>query len=306
MVNDIKKPNARILFLGTGTSNGIPNVCCLNVPNPTCRVCTASLTSEGRKNKRNNTGAIVQIDAEGWSRPKTILIDCGKTFYMAAMEFMVKHKIRNIDAVLLTHAHADAINGLDDLRAWTSGGVVQDTMKIYLTKDTFVSISRSFPYMVDVSQATGGGSVPTFDYRIFNPEEPFELEGLDVTTIPLPVHHGVYFSPGKESVPFINMGFRIGDLSYISDCNYIPPKTKYLMDGSRVVVLDALRRIPYPSHFTFEQAHSFASSLTPAPSRVLYTGFNHSEEHSTMEEEFSKLSVPTEPAFDGQIVEFNV
>lgn len=299
------KGTSKLLFMGTGCSSGIPNVCCLTLEKPTCRTCLASLTPEGRKNNRFNTSVLLQVDDGSGDRPKNILIDCGKHFYVSALKHFVEHKIRYLDAVILTHDHADAINGMDDLREWTLG-FLQPSVKIYLTERTYKVIERSFPYMVNAKNATGGGSVPTFDFHVFSPDKPFKLDDINISVTPLPVHHGVYFIEGKESQTYFCMGFRVGDMSYISDCNYVPPTTKKLMEGSNVVVVDALKHEPYPSHFSFKQAEEFIASLEHVPSRVLYTGFSHKVEHNETVKELSVLKVPTEPAYDGQIVEFHV
>ncbi|EEB06591.2 hydrolase [Schizosaccharomyces japonicus yFS275] len=261
----------KLIFLGTGTSSNIPVICCLVAKPPTCNVCLAAVTEEGKKNRRRNTSVIVQLDSENGERPKTILIDCGKNFYEAALNVFPKNGLSEIDAVLLTHPHADAINGLDDLRGWTMNGP-QSTLHIYLTQETYDTIARAAPYMVDASKATGGGDVPAFTFHIFSPENPFNLLTCNnVQVTPLPVHHGSYFGEQK-SKPFWCMGFRICNLSYISDTNFIPPSTKSLMEGSKVVVLDALRSFPHASHFSFDQAHEFVESMEKKPKKVFILG----------------------------------
>lgn len=108
----------------------------------------------------------------------TIVVDVGKTWNQRALELFPKHGLRQIDTVLLTHAHADgklsldhrgtqpnlqasyiAVNGLDDLRAWTLQGAIQPSIDIYLTQQTLADISRAFPYLVSKEYASGGGDV---------------------------------------------------------------------------------------------------------------------------------------------------
>ncbi|EEB97055.1 hypothetical protein MPER_03707 [Moniliophthora perniciosa FA553] len=110
-------PTTELIFVGTGTSSSLPNVNCLTQPpdGKQCKTCLSTLAPEGKKNVRRNTSAVVRIDGKD-DRKITIVIDAGKTFQAAAVEWFPKFKLRRIDALLLTHAHADAMNGLDDLR----------------------------------------------------------------------------------------------------------------------------------------------------------------------------------------------
>lgn len=127
-------------------------------------------------------------------RSTTIVIDAGKTFQPAAVEWFPKYGLRKIDALLITHAHADAMNGLDDLRGWTLNGAIQSHIDVYLSQDTFVEVQRSFPYLVSKEFASGGGDVPDFKYHIINDKEPFEIEGTGIDITPFSVHHGRIFS----------------------------------------------------------------------------------------------------------------
>jgi phosphoribosyl 1,2-cyclic phosphodiesterase len=167
----------------------------------------------------------------------------------------------------LTHDHADACFGLDDLRLFLGvlhskdrsltlrGRIapVQDHIPVYTSPETYTSISNMFPYMVDAKKATGGGDIPSFVWHAFDTSESFDVHacgGIEVT--PLPVEHGTYFADGPVR-PYMCMGFRIGQLSYISDANRIPEETKRKVDGSRILILDALRETPHGSHFSFDE-----------------------------------------------------
>jgi phosphoribosyl 1,2-cyclic phosphodiesterase len=110
-----------------------------------------------------------------------------------------------------------------------------------------------FPYMVDAKKATGGGDIPSFLWHPFSTSEAFTIPSCgDIQVIPLPVEHGMYFSEGPAR-PYMCMGFRIGELSYISDANSVPEQTKRKIEGSRVLILDALRETPHASHFSFQE-----------------------------------------------------
>lgn len=201
-----------------------------------------------------------------------ILIDCGPTFYASAVTNFRRHRLRTIDAVLLTHAHADAILGLDNLRAWTMRSAIQESVDIYCTSECFESVKSAFPYLVDASQATGewlaaksgtlavgktcdthlhhdaifkpptagSGLVVDLKFHIISPDESFRLpmrNGESVEVVPLPVWHG-----SAKGKPFQALGFRIDSLSYISDCHHVPASTAKLVAGSDAVIIDALNR----------------------------------------------------------------
>lgn len=271
------------------------SVGCLTASPPTCKTCTSTLP----ENTRYNTSCLFKIN------DKNLLIDCGKTFYPTALRFFPKYKIRRIDALVITHAHADAYFGLDDLRSWTLGGFVQDHIDVYCTKVTLDAIGKTFPYLVNKNFATGGGDVSELRFKIFDEAKSFTIETCDnVEVIPLPVQHGSYFTPTGK-IPFWNLGFRIGDVSYISDCSIIPDKTTELVKGSQILVIDGLKMTPHASHFSIEQARIYAKdALTGGrPAQTWITGFSHVVEHESSTEECrlwsEKNGLWVRPAYDG-------
>ena len=147
--------------MGSGTSGCVPNISCLIETPIQCTVCPSSLLPQS-KNFRRNTSAVITTEHKD-GRRRNFVLDCGKTFYESALAQFVKHKLQLIDAVILTHGHADAILGLDDLRQWTLVGkrspALQNTVHIYLDVPTMEVVGRCFPYMVDTSKATGSGVV---------------------------------------------------------------------------------------------------------------------------------------------------
>ncbi|KAJ3107827.1 hypothetical protein HDU97_003175 [Phlyctochytrium planicorne] len=305
------------IFLGTGTSGTIPNVICLTKEPPTCKVCISAATwtpnpvvsSDPRdnlpiynKNKRRNTSGLYRYhNSDGEMR--NILIDCGKTFLESALNWFVTYRIRKLDAVILTHGHADAMLGLDDLRQWTMDGNVQETIKIYLNKETMEVVARAFPYMVDTSKATGGGAVPTLQFFVFDEgrqgEEipPFLIEELEV--IPFEVEHGKY----SNDEPYFSTGFRFGDFTYISDVNRISPLSRSKILGTRTLVIDALKNEAHPSHFGVPQA--IKACIDFKPERAYFTGFCHQIDHNELlknlkeHEGLQASSIHVEPAHDG-------
>lgn len=184
------------VFLGTGTSSCVPNISCLTEDDPTCAVCIDALKyttqPSGKllqsRNRRRNTSGIVRFSHPD-GRIRNLLIDCGKTFYESAVEWCADNNIRQIDGVLLTHGHADAMLGLDDLRNWTLGDgadPVQSIVNVYLCPDTFSVVKRTFPYIVDTSNATSDLPNVAFHIIPYSAEGhpiPFKVDGIDVTPL---------------------------------------------------------------------------------------------------------------------------
>ncbi|BBG98848.1 Metallo-hydrolase/oxidoreductase superfamily protein [Prunus dulcis] len=171
---------SEVIFIGTGTSEGIPRVSCLTNPLKTCEVCSKA-AEPGNKNRRLNTSILVRYPRPSGSC--NVLIDAGK--------------IRTIDAVIITHSHADAIGGLDDLRDWTNN--VQPHIPIYVAQRDFEVMKKTHYYLVDTSFVLAGAAVSELQFNIIH-EDPFSVQGLQFT--PLPVWHG----RGYRS-----LGFRFGN-----------------------------------------------------------------------------------------------
>ncbi|THU88452.1 hypothetical protein K435DRAFT_761824 [Dendrothele bispora CBS 962.96] len=258
------------IFLGTGTSSCLPNVHCLTKPpedGSPCRTCLSTLTPEGKKNIRRNTSGVIRMDAKD-GRKVTIVIDAGKTFQAAAVEWFPKYGLRRIDALLITHAHADAMNGLDDLRGWTLGKNIQSHIDVYLSAETFREVQRSFPYLVAKEFASGGGDVPEFVWHIIEDKVPFEIDDTGIRITPFLVHHGRLFttvphaacvptpttdptqvlptqladlalhgeSKKVETViqPYLCFGFKIEqEIVYLSDVSYIPKEAWAIINEGR-------------------------------------------------------------------------
>ncbi|KAF8640384.1 hypothetical protein AX17_000054 [Amanita inopinata Kibby_2008] len=151
--------STELILLGTGTSSSLPNVDCLTASladKSPCKTCLSTLSPQGKKNIRRNTSAALRMKATD-GRSVTIVIDVGKNFQAAALEWFPKYGLRRIDGLLITHAHADAVNGLDDLRGWTLRGAIQPYIDVYVSQETYVEVQRSFPYLVSKEFASGGG-----------------------------------------------------------------------------------------------------------------------------------------------------
>ncbi|XP_010262084.1 PREDICTED: putative hydrolase C777.06c isoform X2 [Nelumbo nucifera] len=215
---------SELIFLGTGTSEGIPRVSCLTNPLKTCAVCSKAV-EPGNKNRRLNTSIIIRYQKSFGKC--NILIDAGKFFYQSALKWFPTFGIRDIDAVIITHSHADAIGGLDDLRDWTNN--VQPFIPIYVAKRDFEVMKKTHYYLVDTSVVIPGAAVSALQFNIIH-EEPFIVHDLKIT--PLPVWHGKNYR---------SLGFRFGNVCYISDVSDIPEETYPLLKDCEILILDALR-----------------------------------------------------------------
>ncbi|MBM3936307.1 MAG: MBL fold metallo-hydrolase [Sphingomonadales bacterium] len=203
-------------FLGTGTSQGVPLIAC------NCEVCL----SMDSKDQRLRSSVWVQ-------HPKaSVVIDSGPDF----RQQMLRSGVKNLDALLFTHAHKDHIAGTDDVRAFNYRQ--QKPMPIYADLRVQEALRREFFYAFEGTRYPG---IPELN-PIEIDDHPFELNGMPV--VPLPVMH--------MNLPV--KGFRIGPFAYITDANAIPLSTIDLLEDCEVLVLNALRHTAHPSHFTLEQA----------------------------------------------------
>ena len=206
----------RLTFLGTGTSTGVPTLACH------CRVCT----SRDPHDQRTRPSLLVQFDG------RVLVIDTTPDFRTQAL----REKLDRLDAVLFTHSHADHILGLDDVRSFYFRQ--QKPIPIYADAHCMKEIQRTFKYIFDGDYPYGG--IARLDPHLI--DGPFEVDGLKV--LPVPVLHG--------NLPIL--GFRIDGVAYLTDVSEIPQSSYPLLEGLEVLILDALRPRPHPTHLTVEQA----------------------------------------------------
>lgn len=178
-------------------------------------------------------------------------IDAGPDFRYQ----LLREKITKLDAILITHCHKDHIAGLDDVRSFNY--IYQKAMDIYALPRDIEAIRREFSYAFAEVRYRG---VPDF-HTLPIGHDPFRVGGMEV--VPLPALHM------KMEV----LGFRMGDFSYLTDTNYIPGETLARMAGSKVVVLNALRLKPHPSHFSLGEAVKILEFLRPE--RAYITHISH-------------------------------
>ncbi|KAL9274440.1 putative hydrolase [Drosera capensis] len=284
-VSQSSAPQSEIIFLGTGTSEGIPRVSCLTDPLMSCLVCKKA-SEPGDANRRRNTSILVCYPH--LSGRRNILIDAGKFFYHSALQWFPAYGIRTIDAVIITHSHADAIGGLDDLRDWTNN--VQPHIPIYTAKRDFEVMKKTHYYLVDTSVVTPGAAVSELEFNIIE-EEPFVIHGIKFT--PLPVWHG----QGYRS-----LGFRFGNICYISDVSDIPDETYPLLMNCELLILDALRPDRSSStHFGLPRALDEVRKIQPK--RTLFTGMMHKMDHEEVNQYLMRIKeiegLDTQLSYDG-------
>eukprot|EP00927_Polykrikos_kofoidii_P026367 TRINITY_DN2349_c0_g3_i1.p1 TRINITY_DN2349_c0_g3~~TRINITY_DN2349_c0_g3_i1.p1 ORF type:complete len:333 (-),score=45.51 TRINITY_DN2349_c0_g3_i1:72-1070(-) len=304
----------RLTLLGTGTSEGIPRISCLTQRDARseCGVCWSARHVPGSKNRRRNTGAVIQVPRPDGGREWAVGIDCGKMWWESAIVAFPIAGLRRLDALMLTHWHADAMLGLDDLRDFTSNiddkGDGFDCLTVFCNSVTLHDhVSRVFPYLVkspeEVRQAkqTGGG-VAEVVFDTFVDGTAFEpVSGL--WTTPFNVEHG-----GCKDFS----AFRTGSLAYISDVSGFPEGSRRFLKGANQIVLDSLQpEGTHPSHFTVEQAlreirSGFGIGLVPEA--VWLVGMNHSIDHDGLNEflQSQELPCPVRCAYDTQQIDFRI
>lgn len=217
------KPN-KIIFLGSGTSTGVPQIGCH------CPTCSSTDPRD------NRLRASVLVSYQG----KNILIDCGPDFRYQ----MLRAGSPSLDALLITHVHYDHVGGLDDLRPYS----IQSEFPVYCRADVSRNLHERLPYCFGVGLKPG---IPHYDMHIVDDYTPFEVGHLKVT--PLPVMHA--------RLPIL--GYRIGRMAYITDCKVMPEATLQLLDGVDTLIINALRPKPHISHLSLGEALDIIEKVNP-------------------------------------------
>ena len=217
--------NIHIEFLGTGTSQGVPVIAC------DCPVCN----STDKRDKRLRSS--IFIDTEG----KHIVIDCGPDF----RQQMLRIGLKRLDAIILTHEHADHILGLDDIRAFN--WVQKKPTDIYAEKRVVESVKRVFNYVFSENKYPG---VPKMDIHIIE-NKPFKIDNVDI----LPIR-GLHYK-----LPVL--GYRIGNFAYLTDMKTITEEEKQKLLGLDVLVVNALRKEIHRAHFNLQEALDLIAEVKP-------------------------------------------
>ena len=236
----------QITVLGSGTSTGVPAIGCH------CDVCTSS----DPRDKRLRPSILLTYGGHN------VLIDTTPDFRTQAL----RTGMERLDAILITHEHADHIMGLDDVRPFSFHQ--KNRIPIYASEPTMAAIRRCFLYIFDGSEKAS--SVPQLESCTFNGGS-FDLFGVEFTPIPL-LH-------GKATVH----GYRFGNAAYLTDHSEIPETSLAQLRGLDVLFLDALRYKPHPTHSTVERSIATAGRL--AAKRVFFTHICHDLAHARTEEQ---------------------
>ena len=216
----------KLTFLGTGTSQGVPVLAC------DCGVCL----SPDIRDKRLRSSVMITINDLNY------LIDCGPDF----RQQMLREKIEDIRAILFTHEHKDHIAGMDDVRAFNFKH--QKDMDVYCDMNVQKALFREFPYVFNDNKYPG---VPEVNIHQINSNKSFNINGNLFT--PIEVMH--------YKLPVL--GFRVNDLTYITDAKTISSKEIQKIKGTRVLVVNALRISEHISHFNLKEALSFINVVKP-------------------------------------------
>lgn len=251
----------RLTILGSGTSVGVPTIGC------ECEVCK----SNDPHDKRFRASALVETDST------RILIDCGPDFRLQ----MLDREFRRIDAVFLTHIHYDHVGGLDDLRPFCKFGEVN----IYAGKPTVNGLTRTMPYCLEGHRYPGA---PKINLNVIMPHDTITVGDLSV--VPVEVMHG--------KLPIL--GYRIGDLLYITDMKTIDDDEYSYFDGVKTLIVNALRFSPeHHAHQTVADAIAFAARV--GAERTFLTHLNHDV---GLHESVNKILPPTvRLAYDGMVLD---
>lgn len=253
----------KITVLGAGSSAGTPVIGC------ECPVCHSS----NIKNKRSRCSSIITLD-----NGSNILIDTSPDFKMQAM----REKINKIDAVLFTHHHADHCHGIDDLRAYCQK--YKQAIPIFANENTMKELKLKFNYAI--REETQFWETPVLQANIVN--GPFHIEETQI--IPLPVIHG------RMEI----LGYRLGNLAYITDVSEIPESTLDLLQGVDILLLDCLRYEPHFSHYGFKQSLEMSEKIKAK--RTFFIHMTHDIEYDAVS---SDLPDNVYLAYDGLQLNLN-
>lgn len=226
----------RFTFLGTGTSQGVPVIAC------SCEVCS----SEDSLDKRLRSSVLIE------SETTSIIIDAGPDF----RQQLLRANVQKLDAVLITHTHKDHIAGLDDVRAFNYKQ--KKPMDIYATEASWKELYREFSYIFQNLDYPG---LPKVNEHRITADSSFKIGDIEIT--PIQVWH--------HKMPVL--GFRINDLTYITDANRIDGEELAKAKGSEIFILNSLRREEHISHFTLKQAKSIAEEI--GAEQTYFTHISH-------------------------------
>jgi phosphoribosyl 1,2-cyclic phosphate phosphodiesterase len=263
-------------FLGSGTSVGVPCIGC------DCAVCRSS----DPLNRRLRSSVLVRgYDATG-NVQTTVVVDTSPDF----REQMLRAKVQRLDAVLITHYHADHVVGIDDVRRFNY--LQKQVLDCWATSETIQSIRRSFEYVLVEEQNLRFG-LPCLKAREMKYGEPFQIGCL--TFLPIEMDHYVMKTAG-----LVTSCGNSAKLAYCLDVKTLPPHSYQMLEGVDTLVLDMLREKEHPTHLNFAEAMAVVGKVKPR--RTFFGHIAHEVEHRSFE---SRLPPEIRLAYDGLIVEMD-
>ncbi len=255
----------RLTLLGTGTSFGVPQIGCR------CAACT----SPDPRDRRTRTAALIE------THDARLLIDTPPELRLQ----LVAAGVDRIDAVLFTHAHADHVHGIDDLRALSMRQ--RTALPAFASRDTMTELAGKFPYIFDPTFVVpAGATTPELAPHVLEPGVPIAIAGIAV--LPLALPHG------QQPV----LGYRVGPLAYLTDVKTIPDSVIGALQGLDVLVLSALLSRPHPLHLSISEAVAAAQRV--GARRTYFTHLTHEFTHVALA---AMLPATIAPAYDGLVID---
>jgi phosphoribosyl 1,2-cyclic phosphate phosphodiesterase len=251
----------KITFLGTGTSQGVPVIGC------NCIVCKSSDPLD------NRLRTSILISDNG----RNFVIDTGPDF----RQQMLREKVKQVDAVVFTHSHKDHTAGFDDIRAFNF--INKKALDVYATEDVWDVLKKEFAYIFAEDKYPGIPEITPYTFE----NKPFKI--FNTEFIPILTYH--------YKLPVF--GFRVNDFTYITDANYISDEELEKVKGSKVVVLNALRREKHISHFNLNEAIEIIQKIKPEKAYFIHMSHQIGLHKEVMEE----LPEGIELSYDGLTLE---
>lgn len=266
--------NGLVRILGCGSSGGVPRV----GPNGWGKC-------DPREPRNRRRRCAILIEREGPGGRTTVLVDAGPDM----REQLLDAEVEKLDALILTHPHADHVHGLDDVRPLVISA--RKRIPSYMDASTSERVRGGFGYLLETP--AGSNYPPLLDERRLTPGAAETLHGLggDVQVTPFRVHHGEIDA----------LGLRVGALAYTPDLIDVPPESLRHLEGLDVWIIDALRHAPHPSHLTVEQALGWIARMKPR--RAILTNLHTDLDYRALAAE---LPHGVEPAYDGLSIAMNL
>lgn len=251
-------------FLGTGTSGGVPIIGCQ------CEVCT----SPDAHDARLRSSALLHVDGT------YLLIDTSPDL----RQQLLRSTPPRIDAVLYTHMHSDHTAGIDDVRPFNYRQ--EERIPVWMPENAVEDFQRRFGYTLEPIRHRYG-VVPNLDLHVIDAAQPFEVAGVQVT--PIPVMHG--------RLPIL--GYRVGDVAYLTDILSLPPESEPLLRGLDVLVTTALKKEENPGHMSLFQALDLVELIGPKRAYLSHVGHELGREREIA----TLLPAHVQLAYDGLTIE---